>query len=129
MKIVKKDKVMVITGRDKGKKGEVLAVFPDDNLVVVEGINVAKRHTKPSQTNPKGGIIEVTKPIDASKVMIIDPTSGKPARVGYKLNAKGKKERIYKVSKFKNTKVIVKKCKKVMDKHSNGHQNMNWLSY
>jgi large subunit ribosomal protein L24 len=105
MKIVKKDKVMVITGRDKGKKGEVLAVFPDDNLVVVEGINVAKRHTKPSQTNPKGGVIEVTKPIDASKVMIIDPTSGKPARVGYKLNAKGKKERIYKVSKFKNTKV------------------------
>jgi len=105
MKIIKKDKVMVITGRDKGKTGEVIAVLPEKNQVVVEGVNVAKRHTKPSQINPKGGIIEVTKTIDASKVMVVDPSSGKPARVGYKLGAKGKKERVYKVSKFKNTKV------------------------
>ena len=105
MKIIKKDKVMVITGRDKGKTGEVIAVMPDENMVVVEGVNVAKRHTKPSQANPKGGIVEITKPIDASKVMVIDPTSGKPARIGYKLGAKGKKERVYKVSKFKAEKV------------------------
>lgn len=104
MKILKKDKVMVITGRDKGKTGEVVAVLPDKNQVVVEGVNVAKRHTKPSQAQPKGGIVEVTKPIDASKVMVIDPSSGKPARIGYKINTKGKKERIFKVSNFKNTK-------------------------
>ena len=97
MKILKKDKVMVIAGRDKGKQGEVLAAFPADNKIVVEGVNIAKRHSKPSQLNPKGGIVEITKPIDVSKVMVIDPVSGKPAR--------GKKERIYKVSKFKNTKV------------------------
>ena len=104
MKIIRKDKVMVIAGRDKGKTGEVLAVMPATNQVVVEGVNVAKRHTKPSQAQPKGGIIEVTKPIDASKVMVLDPTTNKPARVAYKLNQKGKKERIFKVSKFKNTK-------------------------
>ena len=104
MKIIKKDKVMVITGRDKGKTGEVLAVMPAKNQVVVEGVNVAKRHTKPSQAQPKGGIIDVTKPIDASKVMVIDPATNKPARIAYKINQKGKKERIFKVSKFKNVK-------------------------
>ena len=104
MKIVRKDKIMVITGRDKGKTGEVIAVFPKTNQVVVEGVNVAKRHTKPSQSQPKGGIIEVTKPIGASKVMVLDPSSNKPARVSYKINQKGQKERVFKVSKFKNTK-------------------------
>lgn len=106
MKIIKKDKVMVIAGRDKGKSGEVLAVLPKTNQVVVEGINVAKRHTKPSQTQPKGGILEITKPIDASKVMVLDPTSGKPARVAYKQAKGGKKERVFKVSKFKNAKTV-----------------------
>lgn len=105
MKIIKKDTVMVIAGRDKGKTGEVIAVMPENNMVVVEGVNVVKRHTKPSQVNPKGGIIEINKPLDASKVMVVDPTTKKPARIGYKLGAKGKKERIYKVSKFKNAKV------------------------
>lgn len=104
MKIIKKDKVMVITGRDKGKSGEVLAVLPKTKQVVVEGINVAKRHTKPSQAQPKGGILEITKPIDASKVMVLDPASGKPARVAYKQVKGGKKERIFKLSKFKNAK-------------------------
>lgn len=104
MKIVKKDKVIVITGRDKGKIGEVMAVLPKTNQVVVAGVNVAKRHTKPSQAQPKGGIIELTKPIDASKVMVLDPASGKPARVAYKQSKGGKKERVFKVSKFKNAK-------------------------
>ena len=104
MKIVKKDKVMVITGRDKGKVGEVLRVLPSLNKVVVEGVGTVKKHVKPNQSNPKGGIVEEVRPIDASKVMILDPASSKPARIGYKINAKGKKERIFKVSKFKNTK-------------------------
>ncbi len=112
MKLLRKDKVMVISGKYNGKKGEIIAVLPKTNQVVIEGVNVAKRHTKPTQTNPKGGIIEITKPINASKVMVIDPTSGKPARVGYKISSSGKKERIYKVSKFKNatTKKVAKKA-------------------
>ncbi len=102
MKLRLKDKVMVIRGRDKGKKGEVVAVLPKENKVVVEGINIAKKHTKPSAKTPRGGIVELAKPIDVAKVMILDPTSGKPARIGYKLDAKGNKERIFKVSKFQN---------------------------
>ena len=111
MKILKKDKVMVISGKYNGKKGEIVAVLPKTNQVVIEGVNVAKKHTKPSQANPKGGIIEITKPINASKVMVLDPTTGKPARVGYKISTSGKKDRIFKVSKFKNvvTKKTVKK--------------------
>ena len=114
MKLRLKDKVLVITGKDKGKKGEVIKVLPRENAVVVEGINVVKRHTKPSQANPKGGIIEKTKPIDSSKVMILDPSSGKPARVGYTVGKGNKKERIFKVSKFKNTTTskVVKKDSK-----------------
>jgi large subunit ribosomal protein L24 len=66
--------------------------------VIVEGINVYKRHTKPSQKVPRGGILDITKPIDVSKVMVLDPASGKPARVGYTVKADGSKERIFKVS-------------------------------
>lgn len=104
MKLQKKDKVMIISGRDKGRTGTISVVLPKSNQVVIEGINVVKRHTKPSQANPKGGIIELTKPISAAKVMVLDPTSGKPARVGYKVGKDGNKERVFKVSKFKNTK-------------------------
>lgn len=99
MKLRRDDMVVVITGRDKGKTGKVLAVVPKENKVVVEGVNVIKKHTKPSQKNPKGGILDVTKAIDASKVMVIDPKTGKPARIAYNVTAKGK-ERIFKVSKM-----------------------------
>ena len=118
MKLQRKDKVLVISGRDKGRSGTVSAVLPKTNQVVVDGINVVKRHTKPSQSNPKGGILEITKPIAASKVMVLDPSSGKPARIGYKQNKDGKKERIFKVSKFKNTKksAPVKKSAKATTK-------------
>lgn len=104
MKLKRKDKVMVITGRDKGKKGEIVTVLPKTNQVVIEGINVATQHVKPSSKDPKGGIVKVTKPINASKVMIIDPKSGRVARIGYQINGKGQKERVFKVSKFKNIK-------------------------
>ncbi len=104
MKLRIKDKVVVVRGRDKGKKGEVMALLPKENKVVVEGVNIAKRHTKPNAKTPRGGIIEVTKPIDAAKVMVLDPASGRPARIGYKVDAKGNKERVFKVSSFKNTK-------------------------
>ena len=104
MKIIRKDKVIVIAGRDKGKTGEVVLAKPATKQVVVQGVNISKKHVKPSQSNPKGGIVEVTKPIDVSKVMVLDPASGKPARVGYKMAENGKKQRIFKVSKFSNPK-------------------------
>lgn len=99
MKLRREDMVVVITGRDKGKTGKIVAVIPKENKVVVEGVNVVKKHTKPSQKNPKGGILDVTKAIDVSKLMVIDPKSGKPARIGYNVTAKGK-ERIFKVGRM-----------------------------
>ena len=111
MKLQRKDKVLIISGRDKGKTGTVSVVLPKTNQVVIDGINTVKRHTKPSQANPKGGILEITKPIAANKVMVLDPTSGRPARIGYKKSKDGKKERIFKVSPFKNTKKVAKASK------------------
>lgn len=102
MKLQLKDKVMVITGRDKGKTGEVIAVLPKTNQVVVAGVNTAKRHQKPTQQNPRGGIVELTKPLAASKVQVLDPKTGKPARIGLKVVKDGSKERIFKVSSFTN---------------------------
>jgi large subunit ribosomal protein L24 len=98
MKIKREDKVMIILGKDKGKTGTVMAVLPAQNKIVVENLNVIKRHTKPSQKQPRGGILEIAKPIDISKVMVLDPHSGKPARIGYEFKADGTKERIFKVS-------------------------------
>jgi large subunit ribosomal protein L24 len=98
MKLKREDKVIVLRGRDKGKTGAVLAVLPAENKVVIENVNVVKKHTKPSQKQPRGGILEITKPIDASKVMVLDPATGKPARVGYEIKPDGSKERIFKVS-------------------------------
>jgi large subunit ribosomal protein L24 len=111
MKLRKEDKVIVLRGRDKGKTGVVLRVIPKENQIVVENVNVVKRHTKPSQKQPRGGILEITKPIDASKVMVLDPHSGKPARVGYEIKADGSKERIFKVSP--NHDKAAKKAEKV----------------
>lgn len=99
MKLRRDDMVIVITGRDKGKAGKIMTVIPKENKVVVEGVNVVKKHTKPSNKNPKGGILDVTKAIDVSKLMVIDPKSGKPARIGYNVTAKGK-ERVFKVGKM-----------------------------
>lgn len=99
MKLRRDDMVVVITGRDKGKTGKVMTVIPKENKVVVEGVNVVKKHTKPSNKNPKGGILDVTKAIDVAKLMVIDPKSGKPARIGYNVTANGK-ERVFKVGKM-----------------------------
>lgn len=96
--VKKDDTVIVITGKDKGKKGRVIAAYPRENRVLVEGINMVKKHTKPNQANPQGGIIEQEAPIHASNVMHIDPKSGKPTRIGYKVLDNGKKVRIAKKS-------------------------------
>lgn len=97
MHVKKGDKVQVISGKDKGKQGVVLAAFPKKNRVLIEGVNIVKKHTKPSQLNPQGGIITQEAPIHVSNVMPLDPKSGTPTRVGYKL-VDGKKVRYAKKS-------------------------------
>jgi len=97
LKIKKGDQVVVLTGKDKGKKGEVLRVIPEDSRVVVAGVNVATKHVKPSQTNG-GGIQKTELPLHISNVAIADPKSGKPTRVGYSTLKDGKKVRVAKKS-------------------------------
>ena len=96
-KIKKGDKVVVLTGRDKGKEGEVLQVLPSENRLVVQGVNVVKRHTRPTQTNA-GGIVEKEAPLAISNVAHVDPKDGKPTRVGFKTLEDGKKVRFAKRS-------------------------------
>jgi large subunit ribosomal protein L24 len=94
-KIKKGDKVVVLTGKDKGRQGEVLQVLPEANRAVVSGINVAKRHTKQTASQ-EGGIISKSLPIHMSNIALRDPKDGKPTRVGFKVAADGKKVRISK---------------------------------
>lgn len=75
------DTVVVIAGKDKGKQGKIKAAMPDKNRVVVEGVNIVKKHMKPTQANPKGGIISKEAPIHVSNVMIVDPETKKPTRI------------------------------------------------
>ncbi|MFM9828874.1 MAG: 50S ribosomal protein L24 [Sphingomonas sp.] len=92
-KIKKGDTVVVLSGKDKGKTGEVTAAMPKDSKVVVSGVNVAVRHTKPSQTNPQGGLTRFEAPMHVSKVAIADPKTGKPTRVRFEVQD-GKKVRV-----------------------------------
>jgi large subunit ribosomal protein L24 len=93
LKVKKGDTVVVISGRDKGKRGEVLRVFPDDNRVIVQGVHVARRHTKQSFGEP-GGIIDKELTIHVSNVAHVDPRSGTPTRVGYRVLDDGRKVRV-----------------------------------
>lgn len=96
MKIKKGDQVIVITGRDKGKTGEVIKSMPKENKVIVQGINLVKRHTKPTQESA-GGIVSKEAPIHVSNVALIDPKDGKATRVGFKVE-NGQKVRVSKRS-------------------------------
>ncbi|WP_047153264.1 50S ribosomal protein L24 [Aneurinibacillus tyrosinisolvens] len=91
------DDVVVITGKDKGKKGRILSAYPKTGRVLVEGVNMVKKHTRPNPSNPQGGIVTQEAAIDASNVMIVDPKSGEPTRIGHKI-VDGKKVRIAKKS-------------------------------
>ncbi len=97
MHVKKGDKVMVISGKDKGKTGVILAAFPKQERVLVEGVNIVKKHSKPSQLNPQGGIISQEAPVHVSNVMPIDPKSGNPTRIGF-TTVDGKKVRVAKKS-------------------------------
>jgi large subunit ribosomal protein L24 len=97
-KIRKDDTVVVLAGKDKGKTGKVLKVLPKEERVLVEGVNLVKRHTKPDVANPQGGVIPKEASIHVSNVAIRDPKTGKPTRVGFKMNDKGVKVRVAKGS-------------------------------
>jgi len=103
MKIKKGDKVIVISGKDRGRKGEVEGVYPKSDRVIIKGLNVYKKHMKKSDAYPKGGIVEVNRPLNISKVMLICPSCKERTRIGFSQDAKGKKQR------------ICKKCKKVIN--------------
>lgn len=98
MRIKKGDLVVVIAGKDKGKKGRVLAAYPKEQRVLVEGVNLVKRHTRPNPANPQGGIITKEAPLHVSNVMIVDPKTGQPTRVGMKILSDGTKVRYAKKS-------------------------------
>lgn len=92
------DEVVVITGSNKGKTGKIIKTLKKENKVIVEGLNIVKKHQKPNAMNQGGGIIEMEAPIHASNVMIVDPKTNKRTRIGHTTNKNGKKIRITKKS-------------------------------
>jgi large subunit ribosomal protein L24 len=103
--IRKNDNVLVITGKDRGKRGRVLRVDPEKNRLIVEGVNIIKRHTKPNpQKNVKGGVVEREASVNASNVQLVCPECGKQTRIGRKILGDGRKVR------------ICRKCEGVVDK-------------
>jgi large subunit ribosomal protein L24 len=93
-KIRKGDKVVILSGKDKGKTGEVTRSMPKDMKVIVSGVNIAVRHRKPSQVNPQGGLERREAPLHVSKVAIADPKTGKATRVRFETGKDGKKVRV-----------------------------------
>lgn len=98
IRLKKGDLVIVRAGKYRGKTGKITAVHPSENKVTVDGINIVKKHVKPNQQHPQGAIVEQTKPIWVSKVSIVEPTSKLPSRIGFKVDDKGVKSRVYKRS-------------------------------
>ncbi len=85
MRIKKGDNIIVITGKDKGKKGKVIKALPSIDRVVIEGINIKKKHMKPKKSGQKGQIVEIAAPLHVSNIAVVDPKDGKPTRVGMKI--------------------------------------------
>jgi len=98
LKIKKGDMVRVVAGKDKGKEGKVIQVFPNLNKVVVDKINMMKKHLKPQKKGQQGQVIEFSAPLNVSNVMLVDPDNGQVSRVGFKKSDDGKKTRIAKKS-------------------------------
>lgn len=101
MKVKKGDQVKIISGNDRGKQGKVLAVFPNDGKVVIEGLNIKKKHVRPRQQGKKGELVRIPAPFPVSRVMLVCPKCGKAVRAGYQVNA-GTKSR------------FCKKCKEII---------------
>jgi large subunit ribosomal protein L24 len=96
MKIKKGDRVRVLTGKDRGKEGVVMFAFPREGKVIVEGVNIARKHQKRTRATMQAGIIDKDMPIPVSNVAVISPSDGKPTRVGYRFTSDGEKVRICK---------------------------------
>jgi large subunit ribosomal protein L24 len=96
MKVRKGDRVVVLSGKDRGKEGVVMFAYPSKGRVIVDGVNIAKKHQKPTRATMQGGIIDKEMSIDASNVAVISPQDGKPTRVGYRFDSDGTKVRICK---------------------------------
>ena len=99
MKLKKGDKVIVISGKEKGKTGVIQKVMPKENKVIIDGLNVRKKNKKPTQANPKGGQIDIYAPIDASNVAFYDEKAKKAVKIGYKFDKDGNKVRFNKSTK------------------------------
>lgn len=97
MKIKVNDKVKIMSGKDAGKEGKVIQVFPTEAKIVVEGVNIIKKHIRAKKSGEKGSRVELAGPVHISKAMLIDPKSGKPTRVGYKMDG-DKKRRVAKAT-------------------------------
>ena len=96
LKIKKGDRVEVLTGKDRGKRGEVMRAMPDVGKVIVDGVNVAKKHQRATRATMQGGIIDKDMPIPVANVAIVCPSCGKPTRVGFKIDGDGTKVRVCK---------------------------------
>jgi large subunit ribosomal protein L24 len=96
LKIRKGDRVRVLTGKDRGKEGEVMRALPREGKVIVDGVNVARKSQRPTRTTQQGGIIDKDMPIQVSNVALICPSCGKPTRVGYTIDKSGQKARVCK---------------------------------
>lgn len=94
MRIKSGDTVLIISGKDRNKKGKVLEVFPKDNRLIVEGINIVKKHVRPKRSGEKGQRVEVPRPLNASNLKLICPKCKKATRIGYKLVEKGREKRV-----------------------------------
>ena len=96
MKIKKGDRVVVLSGKDRGKEGVVMRAMPADGKVIVEGVNTARKHQRPTRATQSGGIVDKDMPLDASNVAVISPKDGKATRVGFKVKDDGTKVRVCK---------------------------------
>jgi large subunit ribosomal protein L24 len=94
LKIKKGDRVRVLTGKDRGKEGTVLRALPTEGKLIVEGVNTAKKHQKPTRVNQSGGIVERDMPIPVANVAVLSPSDGRPTRVGYRIQPDGTKIRV-----------------------------------
>jgi large subunit ribosomal protein L24 len=94
LKIKKGDRVRVLTGKDRGKEGTVLRAMPTEGKLIVEGVNTAKKHQKPTRVNQSGGIVERDMPIPVANVAVLSPSDGRPTRVGYRIQPDGTKIRV-----------------------------------
>ncbi|WP_395648089.1 50S ribosomal protein L24 [Terricaulis sp.] len=106
-KIRKDDMVIVLAGKDKGRSGRVIAVLPKENRVVVEGVNLVKRHTKPDVAHPQGGVVSKEAPLHISNVAVRDPKTGKATRVGFKMTGEGDSRRKVRVAKGSGVEIDV----------------------